>query len=216
MKKLLLLLSLSASLCAFAQGNAKFGVNAGTTLSDIRGDDRLDIYKNAVDFLVGLSMELPINDNLSVFANINYERKSVVHKIQFEQNPDFDPLINPNNRDKVNLRLSLQYLSIPVNIKYYIGSRKTFYIHGGPYAAVFLDDAFRFDGEKIDEISGGSDFKTVDFGLTLGAGAQIKLNAKHNLSIGIRDNFGLANVSDMDYRIRTNSLNLVVTFESIL
>ncbi len=216
MRKIYFTLALLLPILASAQGNVKFGVNAGATLSDIRGNEQLDIYKNAVDYLIGLSMELPLNDNLSVFANVNYERKSVVHKIQFEQNPDFDPNINPNNWDKVNVRLTMQYLSIPVNFKYYLGSSKTFYIHGGPYAAIFIDDKFKFDGEEIDEISGGSDFKTLDFGLTLGAGAQIKLNAKHNLSIGIRDNFGLANVSDMNYDIRTNSLNLVVTFESIL
>ena len=216
MRKIYFTLALLLPILASAQGNVKFGFNAGATLSDIRGDDQLDVYKHAVDYLVGLSLELPLNDNLSVFTNVNYERKSVVQKIHFEQSPDFDPVINPNNLGEVNLRLTLQYISIPVNLKYYIGSKKTFYVHGGPYAAIFIDDKFKFDGDEISELSGGSDFKTLDLGFTLGAGAQIKLSPKHNLSIGIRDNFGFANVSKMNYDIRTNALNLVVTFESIL
>lgn len=215
MKKLLLTLALSVSLFAAAQNNAKFGVNAGATLSDIRGNDGLDVYKNALDYLVGLSFELPLNDNLSVFANVNYERKSFVQKIRFEPG-GFDPVINPDNIDKANLRVTLQYISVPVNIKYYFGAKKNFYVHGGPYAAVFIDDKFKFDGKEIAEISGGSDFTTLDFGITAGAGAQFSLDSKHNLSVGVRNNFGIANVSKMGADVRTNSLNLVLTFESIL
>lgn len=215
MKRLLLILTLSASFFAAAQNNMKIGVNAGATLSDVRGNDGLDIYKNALDYLVGMAFELPLNDNLSMFANVNYERKSFVHKIQFEQ-VDFDPVINPENLDRVNLRVTLQYISVPVNFKYYFGANKNFYIHGGPYAAVFIDDTFKADGEELSELSGGSDFKTLDFGITAGASAQFKLDPKHNFSVGIRNNLGLANVSKMGGDVRTNSLDLVLTFESIL
>lgn len=215
MKKILFTLALTAALSASAQNNMKFGVNAGATLSDIRGNDALDVYKNALDYLVGLSFELPLNENLSLLANVNYERKSFVHKIQFEQ-VDFDPIINPDNLDKANLRITMQYISVPVNLKYYFGAKKNFYVHGGPYAAVFIDDKFKFDGKEVAEISGGSDFTTLDFGITAGVGAQFNLDPKHNLSVGVRNNLGIANVSKMGADVRTNSLNLVLTFESIL
>lgn len=215
MKKILFTLALTASLFASAQNNIKFGVNAGATLSDIRGNNALDVYKNALDYLVGLSFELPLNDNLSLLANVNYERKSYVHKIQFEQ-VDFDPVINPDDLDKVNLRITMQYISVPVNLKYYFGAKKNFYVHGGPYAAVFIDDKFKFDGKEVDEISGGSDFTTLDFGITAGVGAQFRLDPKHIFSVGVRNNLGLANVSKMGADVRTNSLNMVLTFESIL
>jgi len=215
MKKLLLTLALSASFFASAQNNLKFGFNAGATLSDVRGNEELDRYKNALDYLVGLSLELPLNDNFSVFANVNYERKSFVQKIQFESG-GFDPVINPDNIDKANLRGTLQYISVPINVKYYIGAKKNFYVHAGPYAAVFIDDKFKFNGDEVRELTGSSDFKTLDFGITAGAGAQFSLDPKHNLSIGVRNNLGLANVSKMGADVRTNALNLVIIFESIL
>lgn len=215
MRKLLFTLALSISLFAAAQNNAKFGVNAGATLSDIRGNDGLDVYKNALDYLVGLSFEFPLNENLSVLANVNYERKSFVQKIHIEQ-VDFDPIINPDNLSKVNLRATLQYVSIPVNIKYYFGANKNFYVHGGPYAAVFIDDIFKANGATLNQSSGVSDFKRVDIGFTLGAGARFTLDPKHNFSVGVRNNLGLININKADGEVRTNSLNLVLTFESIL
>ncbi|MNY45319.1 hypothetical protein D3C86_1804120 [compost metagenome] len=65
------------------------------------------------------------------------------------------------------------------------------------------------------EITGGSDFKLLDLGLSSGVGVQFKTDEKHHISLSLRNNFGLTNISDMSgYTIKMNTFNFVFTWES--
>jgi hypothetical protein len=218
MKKLHLVIALALPMLLAAQDKVKFGINAGATLSDIRGSQYADDLKYGFNYLIGVSAELPITDRLSFSANINYEKKSPTRMVTFlgagPNVPDpGDPAFATGD---ARFTTTLHYISVPLNIKYYIGSKKKFYATGGLFAAFLIDSSLRADGNKVDD-SGNLGFKTVDFGLNLGLGTKIKLTETQNLNIELRDNLGFANISNNNYassdKIRTNSINLIANWQ---
>lgn len=201
MKKLFLFLTLSTSFIISAQGEIKFGVNAGATFSNLRGDVD-DEFKSGLDFLVGFGLEVPVNEKLSILANINYERKSIKATI--------------DDSYKSSVKFRMHYITVPVNAKYYLGAKKNFFVQAGPYAGFFVDDTFFINGkEQTSELAGGSEFKLLDLGISTGIGTQFKVDHKHHISLSLRNNLGLTNVSDMaSNTIKTNAFNFVFTWES--
>ena len=216
MKKLTLLICLVLPLLAAAQNKIKFGINAGATLSDVRGSDYADDLKYGFDYLVGISAELPLTERLSFSANINYEKKSPTRKITF-MGPD-PQVPDPNDpafrRGSVRVTNTFNYIAVPLNLKYYIGSKKIFYATGGVFAAFLIDNSLKADGEKQNG-SGDSGYKTLDYGLNLGFGTKIKLSETQNLNIEVRDNLGLPLIMNDNVigKARTNSINLIANWQ---
>lgn len=203
MKKLLLLLAISTSFFASAQGEIKLGINAGATLSNFTGDSSED-FKYGFDFLVGFGLEVPLNEKLSLLANLNYERKTP------------KTFTEGYNGREIPAKVRMHYITVPLNAKYYLGTKKNFFVQAGPYAGFFVDDTFFVDGkEQTSEIAGASDFKMLDLGISTGIGTQFKVDNKHHISLSLRNNLGLTNISDMpDYKIKMNTFNFVLTWES--
>lgn len=210
-----LILSLLLPLMATAQGKTKFGVNAGATLSNFTGDSS-EGFKYGFDFLVGFGLETPLNDNFSLLANVNYERKTPKTSFVDEFSGNYDPITGVYNYDEIPAKVRIHYITIPVNVKYYFGAQKNFFVQAGPYAGFFIDDTFFVDGkEQTMETAGGSDFKLLDLGLSSGVGVQFKTDEKHHISLSLRNNLGLTNISDMSGQtIKMNTFNFVFTWES--
>lgn len=211
--KYLLILCVLLPIMATAQGKEKFAVNAGATLSKYTGDSS-EGFKYGFDFLVGFGFEMPINDNFSLLANVNYERKT--SKTSFIDEINYDPISGGYNYEEAPAKVRMHYITVPVNAKYYFGSKKNFFVQAGPYVGFFIDDTFFFDGkEQTMEIAGGSDFKMLDLGLSSGVGVQFKTDDKHQVSLSLRNNLGLSNISDMSgYTVKMNAFNFVFTWES--
>ncbi|MDR6966748.1 hypothetical protein J2X31_000746 [Flavobacterium arsenatis] len=214
MKKYLLLLLLVGSV-AFAQEKPKFGVNLGGTYANIRGNEAADKNKYDLNFLVGISVEVPLNERFSFVGNVNYERKTfkntITAPIFIDEN--FDPIMNSRN---VDVKVRLEYITLPLNLKYYFDSQKKVYINGGPFLGVFLDSTSKVEGEKTNEDANGL-FKSLDFGANLGVGTNFKINEKNSLNLELRHNYGLSNISDVrvvgDGSVKTNSFNLIANWQ---
>jgi Outer membrane protein beta-barrel domain len=191
----------------------KFGINAGATYAGIRGNNEAEKNNYALDYLVGVSLEVPLSEKLSLITNLNYERISYSRDYYIE-NSNFDPLIVPGGYE-VTVRATMQYLTLPVNLKYYIDPSKTFYINGGVFAGYFLDGITKVEGDKTEDDY--SIFKKINFGVNLGAGMRIPINATNDLNIELRDNLGLVNISDVPVvgngTVKTNSVNLMVIWQ---
>ena len=220
MKKYFLLLL--ASTATFAQEKPKFGINLGSTFSNIRVSDSnieedffFENTKYDLNFLLGISIEFPLNEKFSLIGNVNYERKTFKKSSAFDQptlpNPN-DPAFNPDRTFEIKQRL--EYLTIPINLKYYIGNQKRFFINAGPYAGFFLNSNLKFEGKTIRD-NGDNLFKTLDFGANLGVGTNFKINEKSSLNLEIRHNYGLIDiVSKDDYiKLKTNSFNLIANYQ---
>jgi hypothetical protein len=150
-------------------------------------------------------------------ANLNYEKKSSRQTIETYQDPGNGQVPDPNypafSDFKIKASTILHYITVPINLKYYIGAKKNFFMTGGAYAAVLVNDTYRFDGEKLDNPQGGG-FLTFDYGLNLGFGTKLKLTETQNLNIELRENLGLPLIMDDNLigKARINSINLILNW----
>ncbi|SFQ47216.1 Outer membrane protein beta-barrel domain-containing protein [Flavobacterium akiainvivens] len=191
----------------------KFGINAGATYAGIRGNNEAEKSDYALDYLVGVSLEVPLSERLSLITNLNYERISY-KRDYYVENPNFDPFLPPDGYE-ITVRATMQYLTLPVNLKYYVGASKKFYINGGAFAGYFLDGISKVNGDKINDDY--SIFKDFNFGANLGVGVRFPVSDTSDINIELRDNLGLANISKVpvvgDGSVKTNSVNLMVIWQ---
>ncbi|QEE48506.1 PorT family protein [Flavobacterium alkalisoli] len=194
------------------------GFNVGPTLSNIRGNEAADKNKYAFNFMAGVSFEHPVSRQFSILANINYERKTFKQDIVFDGfQGNFDPIVDPAfQTGEITFRGTLHYITIPLDIRYYIGESKKIFINAGPYASVFIDDSYTLDGDKTTDGDSEANFKTMDFGINLGIGTKFALSQTQALSVELRHNYGLTDISDMKHinenKVKTNAFNLIVNW----
>ncbi len=210
MKKLFVsLLIMGAAISASAQ--VQFGVKGGFNLSNMLEKDNdetySDDYKMNPGFHFGVTADMPINDFLSFESGLILNTKGV--KIE-------EKIAGINVEGKLNL----YYLDIPLTIKtsHDLGNDFKLFALAGPYIGLGLSgnlkgyssgievvdiNGIEVDGIEVStkqSIKWGSDededhLKRLDYGLTFGAGAEIK-----SFMVGISYDLGLANiVSDQEY-----------------
>lgn len=185
-----------------------FGVQAGATYSSFRGNDFTEMSDPRVNFLVGVSADIPVGENLSIYANLNFEQKAIGEKGHYY-------IIEDGVATEYDLDVTqvFQFLSIPVTAKYRFTD--DFYFYGGPFAGALLGRNIYDSGKKID--SGKEPYKTLDYGLTFGLGFKIPFDT-NSLNVELRDNLGLANISGPSGlgTVKTNSVNLIVAWQFTL
>ena len=83
MKKLLFTICVVAlvSNSILAQSKIRFGVNGGMTYSSFRGNKAAEELDAGFDFLVGVSVEYPLKNKLSLLANLSYDSKTASSSI---------------------------------------------------------------------------------------------------------------------------------------
>lgn len=224
MKKIICLLAFAFTpLAIYAQSDdyterPSIGFNTGPTFSNIRGNEAAEKNSYAFNFMAGISFEHPVSRQFSVLANVNYERKTFKQDIRFENPNNFDPIVNdPAFRTgEITLKGTFHYITVPVDIRYYIGESKKVFINAGPFASVFIDDTYTVDGDKTTEGDGEANFKRIDFGVNLGLGTKFAITQTQALSVELRHNYGLGDISDMkeisNDKVKTNSFNLIVNW----
>lgn len=215
MKKTILLVFFLVNIATQAQNKIILSVSSGATFSNIRGNDFAEENKYDFNYVGGIGIEKPINNKISILTGLNYDNKSFKNEIDaaFFTN-SMDPFVF--NEGTLKVKVTLQYISLPVLFRYYFDNESHFYINSGPYIGFFLNATTRVDGDKINEDSNDI-FKKVDFGCSLGIGKKFKITDKNKLSIELRDNLGLLNISDVPVQgngtVKTNSFNLILGYE---
>lgn len=206
MKKIFLTLCLAAFLSnvSFAQ-KVKVGFNGGLTYSGFRGNPQIKSLDAGFDFLAGLTFEYQLKDKLSLVTGINYDRKSASEKLYTEiiENPG-----DPGFAGDIKICFRNQFLTVPVYVKYDFGTDDSFYINGGAFISYILKSELSndYDDTKLDQTD---NLNALDFGLVFGLGKTFRLKNTNEITLEIRENLGLADISKGDGSISTNSLNLV-------
>jgi hypothetical protein len=178
MKRLLLAFTaiVAFSVASYSQGGFKLGVKLGTNLNKIQGQS----FDQGFD----------VAYHLGGFAEIDFNKKwGIQPELLWSQTvgrrSDFDNIysdvVNPAGAEKVKLN----YLSIPVLLRYNVGSILT--LNAGPQFGILIKD------DKTLLQNGESAFKDGDFALALGG----QLNFSF-LRIYGRYNIGLRNINDID------------------
>lgn len=186
----------------FGQINTiELGVEGGGSLISLRGNGFI-VDKNATDvsFATGFSLLYHFNDHFSLKTNLLYERKG--NRINYF----YQELPFPKNdiyiKEELETQFSLDYLTLPVLVRYSLGKQKHFFVNAGGYVGYLLEAKGR--STEVPKVWQRSEseitdkFSRLDFGLVAGIGGQINLKNNIILSIELRNSLGLQNIGKED------------------
>ena len=212
MKKLLFTICVVAlvSNSILAQSKIRFGVNGGMTYSSFRGNEAAEELDAGFDFLVGVSVEYPLKNKLSLLANLSYDSKTAAGTPSgFIPSPE-DPASG-----NINAEANYQYITLPIVLKYKIGAKQSFYADAGLFVGYLLKSQTHEDYYNTSDDTTSLN-KKIDAGLVLGFGKSFKLKNNQEITIELRENLGLLNTSKVNVSggnsVKTNSLNLILSY----
>lgn len=228
MRKILFALVIAFSIATTSNAQKiKIGVNAGATYSGFSGMSNTFIdYNYWFGFMAGGSFEYYLNDNVSLRANLSFERKSNRAKSEYSLRESYD---EPEHIYDQTFTNHYDYLTLPVMAKVDFGRKNLFFVSGGIFVGYLLQSELRSQSEDqtnydpIDEPFDESPINTtgfnkrLDYGISIGIGKRFKMSDKNELVLEIRDNLGLANTNDAtSTKIKTNSVNLILGWQFTL
>jgi hypothetical protein len=175
MKKIQLLFIL-ASLFMLEAKAQKMGIRGGVSLASAETKQDINV-DNIIGYQIGLVLDIPLTNNLSVDASALYVRRGYKTSGPF------------SGTTKIN------YLDVPIDIVYKLGiSNFDVLLIGGPYFSYAFNATYDpSTGVNIDLFGEDGSLKRIDSGINLGLGLQIS-----KIRIAFIHGLGLYNLSDID------------------
>jgi hypothetical protein len=173
-----------------------FGLKGGILLSTISGDEAINKYAKNISPQIGITGAFYFTPQFSVLGELDYEGKGGV----FE------------NHD---MKTSLQYLSLPVYLKFNFTKDPEIYIYGGGYASYLLAAKTKgtyeisIGNEKITESIDEDillNLNKFDAGIVVGLGVQGRFNNQMDIFLDFRYTLGFLNLDNgtAEYRYNFN------------
>ncbi len=187
------------------------GLEGGPALTTLRGNQIL-AQTSKIDFTFagGLFVEYGFSDHLSIRTGCSFERKGNKSNILLLD-------INGSELGNVKVRTQLDYLAVPLLVRYSFGSKVKFMVNAGPYLGFLLKGTERtgaigsFPERTTDRTA---NFTQQDVGLSLGLGPTLSMGDHIRISLEVRATLGLLNVSAIPVvengSIKTSSAALLV------
>lgn len=108
--------------------------------------------------------------------------------------------------------------------RYSLGQGKNFFVNAGPYLGILLKHEQVYDAvNQLPEakVDGTDDVQRIDYGFSVGLGGQVNLQDNLKLSLELRNNLGLYNVTKTPEVIIggdaiTNSTNILLGLSYLL
>lgn len=193
-KLLFVFLAWSMSTATFAQ---TIGIRAGLNLANVLAKDDMsnygDSYKSTPGAHFGVTGDFPITDLLSFEAGILASTKGFKEEITIE---------SFGITSDIKTQLNTVYVDVPLTVKakFGVGSTK-FFVQAGPYVSLGVTGNIRSEvtvaGETAKDdtkikwgSADGDDLKSLDYGITVGAGVMLS-----GFQVGLSYWSGLANIS---------------------
>ena len=182
MKKSVLVIAMMIMSTTFisAQEYVYFGVKGGVNFSSFNGDGYDDFVdpKERTSFHLGLLAEIPVGERFSIQPEVLYSAQG------------YDIA---SREDANDLEYQLDYINVPILAKFYLFN--SFSLEAGPQIGFLVNEEIDGDptGDGGDLNLDDDQFKTVDFGIGLGASYKFS-----NFFISGRYNLGLSDIYDME------------------
>lgn len=198
MKKMFLVAALAVLGMNQMDAQTKFGVKAGPQLTNIVGDD-FDEADSRIGFNVGGYANVRISESFAIQPEVLYSLQGAKQEVA-----------------GADLSYNLSYINVPVMVKWYAYDGLNFEF--GPQIGFNVASKVKVDGTAFDvadgtydfdELSGGRDVETIDFGVNIGAGYEFT----NGLNLGLRYGLGLTDiVKDSDAKNSVFSLGVGYSF----
>ncbi len=218
LNKILLPLFLLLSTIVLSQKKhpIKLGVNAGTNYNSIRGSNLTKDTKDSFGYCIGGSFEIQINANFSFLTNINYDRKSIVKNYRGAIYPQNIVITDPAIYPVVDVKevTKFDYLSIPLLAKLYFDGYHESFINAGVSINIPIE-VRNYSNDIQNNIDYTQLYGQNYFGLQIGIGHDFELTEKTQLTLELRDNFGVTEIESKSFygeSTKMNSINLIATW----
>jgi len=171
------------------------GIKGGIILSTIDGDDAIDRYAKKFGLLLGVTGAVYVHPMLSIRGELNYESKGGKFA----------------NHD---MQMNLNYVSLPLYLKFNFTNDPEIYIYGGAYGSYLLTAKTTGTYEKF-EVSESINEDIIDYlnhfdvGIVAGIGVQGRFNRWMDIFLDARYTRGLINLDNntAEYRYNFNYTN---------
>ncbi|MCG8332585.1 MAG: PorT family protein [Chitinophagales bacterium] len=187
-----------------------FGIEIGTTISKLRGNEFVENHDLLYGFSAGLLTEYTISPHFALRSGFAFERKGA----------DATPAYTDQNGEplpKKTVQLQYDYLILTTTAAYTTNGNLPFYFGAGPYIGLLLkqqDVVKSYDqfSERTRDYT--ENHKKLDAGLSCELGIKLPLSSHLLLDIGPRANIGLTNTSKIpvinDGSIKVSSIELAL------
>jgi len=215
LKKIIVLIALSfCPLLSFGQTDRfEIGLEGGPSLTSLRGSEFIDKYSDpALAYSAALTFQYNFPKMISIRTNIAYEQKGSITRIPAKDQDN-------NTVGELTFHTNFEYLTMPILTRITFGQKIKLFINIGPYVGYLIkqtqviEEFKEFPETTIDNTKND---KRFDIGICGGIGGGIAIHERILLTLEIRNNLGLYNVSKIpvynDGSNMTNSTNLLVGF----
>ncbi len=183
------------------------GLNLSNMLSRNDEETFSEDFKMNPGFHVGTGLDYPLTDMVSVESGLFVNTKG--YRIKKE-----------DSGAKVNGKLNLYYLDLPVSVKgnFSLDENAKAFLAAGPYIGLGIIGRTRFTIEYQGETNtekenvewGDDGIKRLDYGLTVGTGMEVE-----NIYFGVSYDYGLANLSsrsESGYKLKHRILKFTLGY----
>jgi hypothetical protein len=207
------LLTISSTVSLAQNSGLTIGIDGGPNRSKLWGNDFVEksgYLKRAVNFSTGVSLEYKFTDLMSLRSGIGFERKGLTYQVQHMDEWG-------NQSELISGRSNFDYLVLPLMARVTLGSKPIFFVNAGPYLGFLLNQTDVIESSKLQSGSSVDNTeysKRLDMGISAGLGAGMPITEKTILTLELRHNLGLYNISDVPVynggTVKTKSTNLLL------
>ncbi len=198
------------------QNKFDIGLVGSPSMVFLRGNDIIKQYhKPTIGFSGGLSFQYNFPKFISIRTDIQFERKGslATGTIYYTDNTG-----NVIDSEKWTDYFHFDYLTMPILVRATIGKKIKYFFNAGLFAGYLIKQTDIFGATKYlpkQTTDNTSRDQRFDLGATGGLGLSVPIKDNFLISLEIRDNLGLYNVSKVQVinngTIKTNSTNFLIT-----
>lgn len=212
MKSLIAITIIFIQFSLIAQRNPfDFGIEGGMNIGTLRGNSLIDEnHSLKPGSIFGISFQYNLPKLLSIKTGLSFEQKGSKFSV-----PAVD--INGNYQGDYKGTITFNYLTIPLVTQFSFGQKWRPFVNFGGFCSILISQKERV--QAFSNYPGSTTnytdlFKRTEFGLTGGLGLSYSMEMPLAVSVEVRNNLGLTNISDIEVygggQSLTNTLNLLI------
>lgn len=217
MNKLLTAVLCAMTIATYGQKNIfDIGIEGGFSIASLRGEINNNYRNSRIGYSGGFFVQYNFNEVISMRTGGFYERKGSSLEL-----PATDPIGNVVI-GTIHGKENFDYLTIPLLLRVSFGKNLNYnyFVNAGPYIGFLIKqteykEAFQGypSGSNLDRTG---NFKKIEMGLSFGLGLAYTFNDKFALSIEVRNNLGMTDITEVNPfgygEIKTNAINFLLGF----
>lgn len=201
--------------------NLEIGFHGGIGISNNRDESvALKTAEKLKTLMGGISLGIGINKNFELISNLSYETKGE----KYSQWQFTDVNGTPVGDGTISFKINYAILNVLARGLIGVGNNIKLFANGGPYVGYLINAKALAKTDRLYNVNGSNgsiypgsnidisnDYKKIDYGVSAGIGVQFPLLNKFKLSLEVRRNIGLANVSKIKRLAdgKTNSFDVL-------